>query len=87
MPAVREYAAQAAPRRTTWRHVWLAGLGTLGASVRNARDAVQGARSGMRNGLLQARDAAGIAVERIDVAQRRLERRLRTLRPGTTRAT
>lgn len=84
MAISRTHRVASAPRRTTWRHVWLAGLGSLGAGARTARDAVRGARAGMRDGLLQARDIAGTAVERFDAAQRRLERRVRALRPGAT---
>ena len=87
MSTTRAHRAPASPRQTTWRHVWLAGLGTIGAGTRTAREAMHGTRSGLRDGLLQARDAAGTTVERIDAAQRRFERRLRDLRPGATRRT
>lgn len=49
----------------TLRHVWLAGIGLAGSSVRNVRN---------------ARDIAGTAVEKFDVVQRRLERRVAALK-------
>ena len=49
----------------TLRHVWLAGIGLASSSVRNVRN---------------ARDIAGTAVEKFDVVQRRLERRVAALK-------
>lgn len=82
MSSVHMSPASVDTRQTTWRHLWLAGLGSLSAGTRTAHQAVRAARGCLRNGLEHARDVAGTAVVRVDVAQRRLERRLRTLRVG-----
>ena len=51
----------------TLRHVWLASIGLAGSTARNVRN---------------ARDIAGTAVEKLDVVQRRVGRRLSALRRG-----